>query len=241
VNRFRKVLIGILAVVALGYGLFQLIYPTCTFRYKLTAEVMTPDGLKTGSSVIEVNYSHNADWGGGRTPDLKMIGEATFVDLGGGKNLFVTLNSQESGRQQSHGANYKPLKGALDGFALPLKVFNLNWVFGKERELCMAVQTLPLQQKFTVPLENLPALVSFSDLTDPDSVSVVQPDLIASLHLGFELHHVVLEITQENPSSQIESILPWLPSKKPKDGSIRWRLKDPLIDRLHFNSFKNPT
>ena len=51
-------------------------------RYKVTVEVDTPSGLKTGSSVVETNMADN-----GFT-----FGQAPFVDLGGGRFVFVLLN-----------------------------------------------------------------------------------------------------------------------------------------------------
>jgi len=88
-----------LAPIVVLWAFYQYEYPTCAFRYKLTAEIQTPDGMKTGSSVMEVSYSHNDSGGGtGQSADLHMIDEATYVDLGQGKNLFVLLTNRESGR-----------------------------------------------------------------------------------------------------------------------------------------------
>jgi hypothetical protein len=236
----RKFLIGVLLVVALGYGWYVYNYPTCTFRYKLTAEVMTPDGLKTGSSVIEVSYSHNADWGGGESADLKMSGEAVYVDLGQGKNVFVTLKSQESGRELSLDRNYAPFKGALDGFALPLKAFGLQWNFGQERDLCAASRLIPLSDRFEVLFENLPTLVTFDSLDNPNSVSVIQPNEVTLLGQGISLKRVTVARSEEQMLDIINGVLPWLESKRPKDGSIFWSRNIPLIDRLHYGSFKRP-
>src|SRR5690348_16780515 len=52
-------------------------------RFRLTVEVMTPEGLKTGSSVIETR-SWESNWG---TPETRGVrsdakGQAVFVDLG---------------------------------------------------------------------------------------------------------------------------------------------------------------
>ena len=90
----RWVLAPALVLSALGWGYFQINYPTCTFRYKLTAEVMTPDGLKTGSSVLEVSYHTGPHVLPDPNPRFDtLLGEAVYVDLGQGKNLFVTLDS----------------------------------------------------------------------------------------------------------------------------------------------------
>ena len=99
----RRLLLGV-AVLAAAVWAAQLwwhwMYPVAQFRYKLTVEVMTPDGLKSGSSVIEVRYSssHPLPNPGRYYNDALVAGEAVYVDLGQGKNLFVLLSTIRSGR-----------------------------------------------------------------------------------------------------------------------------------------------
>jgi hypothetical protein len=241
----RRLAVWILAPVVLIYGYFQFNYPTCTFRYKLTAEVMTPGGLKRGSSVIEVSYSHNGDWGGGKSADLNMVGEAVYVDLGQGKNLFVTLSSNESGRNQFLNPNYAPLKGALNAYAMPLKVFDLKWTFGKERELCAAASKIPLgQKKAAFPLfhTNLPTLVTFRDLYDPDSISVVQPlEIDKVLGQNFKIKSIALEMTNEAPTSTGMKIFPWWEAKEQEQKKIKSLGQgQTLINNILDSAFRRP-
>jgi len=77
----------------MGYFWYQSNYPTCTFRYKLTAEVNTPDGVKTGSSVIEVSYSHNGDWGGGQSADIGVKGGRGLCESWTRKELVHHIDS----------------------------------------------------------------------------------------------------------------------------------------------------
>jgi hypothetical protein len=238
-----RLVLGVLTPMALGYGWYVYNYPTCTFRFKLTAKVMTPDGSTTGSSVIEVSYSHNADWGGGESPDLNMTGEAVYVDLKEGKNLFVTLTSHESGREVNLDRNYSPLEGALDAYAIPLKVFGLRWSFGRERAMCAAFSLVPLDQRLPVLTENMPTLVSFGNLSDPNSVKVVQPDKISDvLGDGYKLQNVWLEVTDEKPNNTGMKIFPWWETKT-KEWESKWifSIDDKLIDRLYYSAFKQPT
>src|SRR5262245_578483 len=68
--------------------------PVYTYRYRLTVEVDTPEGLKSGSSVIETTVQDNTEsWG---PPESRMVrsrtkGEAVFVDLGSGKHVIALL------------------------------------------------------------------------------------------------------------------------------------------------------
>jgi hypothetical protein len=154
-NRFLKWVLAPFAVLSsLGWGYFQYEYPTCTFRYKLTAEVMTPEGLKTGSSVIEVSYSSTSPIPNpGRWRLDRLSGEAVFVNLHQGKNLFVTLGNYESGRpfrgwtlpypgshldtqsQSDDMFDYSKMNGALSALWLPIKFYELGRTPGKEREM----------------------------------------------------------------------------------------------------------
>jgi hypothetical protein len=241
-NRFVKWVLAPVAVFgALGWAYFQYEYPTCTFRYKLTAEVMTPDGLKTGSSVLEVSYSHYPDAGGGESANLHMTGEATYVDLGQGKNLFVLLTNRESGRNDPNpnsSRTYELAKGALDAFALPIKMFGLTWTFGQEQELCKELVAASTIKKREVPFESLPTLVTFADIGDPKSVKVVQPDRFeVDFGVGYKFLSAKIEAASELPQKSIERVLTWLPEKKPKDHSIWWSASDPLIDQLYYISF----
>lgn len=74
-------------------------YKSDTFRYRLTVEVETPQGLRTGSSVIEVELSQPRD--SARTlPQARKIlrefrGEAVAVDLPGGRTLFALLRGED--------------------------------------------------------------------------------------------------------------------------------------------------
>jgi hypothetical protein len=239
---FKRLVIWGLVPLALGYAIFEINYPTCTFRYKLTAEVMTPDGLKTGSSVIEVSYSHNADWGGGETSNLNMTGEAVYVDLGSGKNLFVMLTNSASGREKNSSRNYQPLEGALDAFALPLKALDLNWTFGQERQLCADVGRVPLDQAFVVQRENLPTLVSFGSLKDPDSLAIVEPGgLDKVVGEGFGLKNVLLERTRKPVTKNGFSLFPWWEQKKNDwEHVIAIGKDDALIDQLFYTAFTQP-
>jgi hypothetical protein len=245
----KKILKWVLAPVAviwfLGWAYIQINYPTCTFRYKLTAEVNTPEGVKTGSSVIEVSYSHNGDWGGGETPNLNLSGEAVYVDLGAGKNLFVTLTNRESGREYSspaglHGMNFGNEEGAMDAFMLPLRTFGLAYHFGEERKLCREISEISSLEAKTAPIENLPTLVTFRSLSDPNSIAVVQPDKFETdFGAGYKFLNSKISVTTQTPTSGIERILRWLPEKKPKDSMITIWNTGPLFERIHYYGFRS--
>ena len=188
----RWVLAPALVLSALGWGYVQINYPTCTFRYKLTAEVMTPEGLKTGSSVVEVSYSStNPVPNPGRWRIDRLSGEAIFIDLHNGKNLFVTLGNYESGRpslgwtlpypgshlnpenQSDDIFDYSKMNGALSALWLPIKFYKLGRTPGREREMAERVSTMRGTSPIVIPLKNLPTVVTFDNASDPKTVRVV--------------------------------------------------------------------
>ncbi len=240
IKLIKWVLAPIAVIWFLGWAYIQINYPTCTFRYKLTAEVNTPEGVKTGSSVIEVSYSHNGDWGGGETPNLHMTGEAPYIDLGSGKNLFLMLTNRASGRNLSE-SFHRP-EGALDAFKLPLKALDLHWEIGDQRSLIVQVQEARAKGLVNVPFENLPTLISFKDLTNPDSVQVVQPDGVSKIYGSlYALKNVTLEVTYEYPQSKIETTLPWLEQKRLEwENKFGFGVGDPILTQLFYDSFKQP-
>ncbi|WP_271894241.1 hypothetical protein [Candidatus Phyllobacterium onerii] len=59
----------------------------------MTVQVDTPDGVKSGSSVVEALYFRSMILQQlvGPTFPTNFTGEATFVDLGGGRNVVLTV------------------------------------------------------------------------------------------------------------------------------------------------------
>ena len=207
-TRTKKTVLWIIAVIALAYGWFHLSFPTAQFNYKLTLEAATPDGPKTGSTVISLDFGSQFNVnGGGRRGSVSAIGEALYLDLGQGKNLFVTLVSRESGRE----GRQIGLDGARDLISLPLGVFDLNWEPGEERELADQVSAAKSEGHRDAPFLVLPTTVAFGNVADPKSIVLVDPrNLAATFGPGYELRSATIQITDEPVTRGIEKILPWM-------------------------------
>ena len=79
--------------------------------------------------------------------------------------------------------------------------------------MCTRVGKLYGQPAVTVPLENLPTLVTFSDLRQPLTAKAVDPnDLIASFGSGHALA-VKIEVLNARVTDKIDAILPWVHSQ----------------------------
>jgi hypothetical protein len=198
------------------YAWFQWNYPTATFRYKLTAEVMTPQGLKTGSSVIELNLSSGNALGlVGRYQDDSVTGEAVYVDLGQGKNLFVLLGADRWERldKVKDGAGDAPLHlTSLNAFGLPHYLYKLKRRIGHERDMQRHINTLLGAPPQVVSFPNIPMMGSFADLQKPETFRTLDPESInAVLGEGYALKQVTIQIVDERLSKDIKRLLPWLP------------------------------
>lgn len=94
---------NLLKVAAFGIGL--LLLESCFFPFKtthairITAEVETPQGLRTGSSVIELVSTSVPKWLPGSNGSASHLrGECPVVDLGNGKRLFILLEDEHNSK-----------------------------------------------------------------------------------------------------------------------------------------------
>jgi hypothetical protein len=259
---FRRLVIWGLVPLALGYAIFEINYPTCTFRYKLTAEVMTPDGLKTGSSVIELSFSHfgdlvplsecsRSDW---------VTGEAVYVDLGKGKNLFVLLGADHWDRKASRtpgcrggfdgvvGGNdatdeEQIGEGSLDVKWLPIHIYKIGSKPGEEREMTRRINMHRGAPPVDVPMVNLPLIGTFVDINRPETFNTVLPTSVAEVFgEGFALKRVSMQIVNDETGDNMRKIFPWLSSnssmaiEKKCNGKIVSESKGPC--RARSGNFK---
>ena len=108
----RTVLTTIAALALLGLtGCGKPEFPD--YRYRLTVEVDTPQGLRTGSSVIEVHSVREHGYMERLLTTAK--GEAVAVDLPGGKVLFALLTGENGSWDAAGGLRdaYPPIAYGL--------------------------------------------------------------------------------------------------------------------------------
>jgi hypothetical protein len=186
------------------------LFPIYTARFRLTVEVETPDGLKSGSSVIETTI-RDVKVG---LPEMVGLqygarGQAVFVDLGQGRNLFALLTFGPHGRDQDR------LNGLVSAALAPGN--KGNW---REQFWLTGIGDLPP--------DSVPTLVTFSDINDPRTARVVPPQEFESVFgpgVRFKRAWIqtvsagiwplnLLGITGVPITQGIERILPWLRSHK---------------------------
>lgn len=206
-SRVRSALGIILAALLLGScGLADDRAPD--YRYRLTVEVDTPEGVKTGSSVIEVEQKlvrPGSDPGAGLGFSFRVRGEAVAVDLPGGKTLYALLRSENDLEWASH--VYTLLSPPIRGESASAQ---LNRILELEDE-----QTLPRMWPANVLLDErsaYPMMVTFNNEADPTSVRLVDPDnLAAAFGEGVALKRITVELTNAWVTDGIEERLEWLP------------------------------
>jgi hypothetical protein len=176
------------------------------YRYRLSVEVETPMGLRTGSGVIEVHGyvrgRHSIPSPGGVTVSAE--GEAVAVDLPGGKTLFALLTSEFN-------------EDWASWILLWLTPQNTGFEARYEAMLSDdAVKTVtgkfgPYLGPGPYEGDPRPRLVHFANPLDPKSVERVDPDELASAFgAGYKLRRITVQRTDEAVTAGIIKRLPWL-------------------------------
>jgi hypothetical protein len=221
---------GILGLLAGGAAtlLSGCLKPHESLRYRLTLEVQTPEGIKTGSSVLQ-----NDQYGASIIPLLGdiggsgYIGEAPTVDLGGGRFLFALLSGPDWQRNVtemvSKVLSYPELKlGRPDD--------------GLRQRMKKANETKPFA---TLGRGDYPILVTFTDVNEPKSVIEVSPDdLAASFGAGYALEKITFQVVdQQTPlTGGIRQRLKWLgPHPETRLDQQMKTLNDRSLARTLFN------
>ncbi|KJC41136.1 hypothetical protein UB31_16830 [Bradyrhizobium sp. LTSP849] len=201
--RIAAILIGMAFVVYLW------VQPAYTHRVRLTIEFQTPDGIKSGSSVIETSTWESGNWGPAEARGIRsdFKGRAVFVDLGHGKNVVALLSFGAIGTDQNRlfGLTRDALAPAEKG----------DWT-----------EEYKLKGRGVLPPDDIPALATFKDINDPSSAVRVDPaDAAATLGSGFAFRQALLETTSDPALRGIEKVLPWWRSPgRPAEIAYRaWR------------------
>ena len=197
----------VMLCLALAVAGCSLTDQTPAYRYRLTVEVDTPDGVKTGSSVIEVDTEVAGGYSiptPGRVTN-RVRGEAVTVDLGEGRVLFALLRSEADIDWAGRGMyrlspQYAGENALRDGYRNMLRHRPERTV---PRHFSRADQ---VNKRSAYPM-----LVTFGDLDDPTSVEEVDPDdLAATFGEGVSLKRITVQITDDPVTSGIEQRLGWL-------------------------------
>lgn len=181
-------LVGGVAAVMGGCSLFG----NRGYRFKMTVEVETLQGLRSGSSVYEVETVNTADLvAGGKGSRFEYRGEAVAVDLPNGRSLFALLKTVA---MPGHDNVVVSSMVAMD------PAFDFDWMASTKRIAAGESIRSPAE----VPAGYYPILVTFGDIDDPTTVEQVAPASIG-------LKRITVEVTDEPVTTGLARRLRWLP------------------------------
>ena len=189
-------------------GLFALLSSQCTsrlpssYRYRMTVEVNTPQGVRTGSAVREVSYSRRFEG----VYNANVRGEAVAVDLPGGQTLYALLSDTGGDLDYAGRVADWALKADLKPGGA-----NVDYDAGDFAELW------PTQPKTESPLWQTrgPRLVRFRNESDPASVERVEAgNLTASFGPSIKLKRITVEITDARVTENIADRFAWFKKYK---------------------------
>lgn len=192
-----------------GCGLFNSSLPT--YRYRLTVNVDTPDGPRSGSGVVEVRTTKQGSWNIDSPGNIstQVFGEAVAVDLPNGKTLFAV--------QGSDWDHYllTAYKAHIGSSRIPFEMRARI----KQARRHRGVLILPEKGGQNANWVMYPKLVQFGNLSDPASAEwVAHDDLAAAFGPGYALRSVTVEVTSEPITTGIDRRLPWLGELKKSGG-----------------------
>jgi hypothetical protein len=195
----RKIALSIALVIGGGVTWYMLAYPTYAYRYRMTVEVLVDGVLHTGASVVEIQLVKQPHFiTSEQAVSPKVNGEAAFVDLGQGRNVFGLLASA-----------LHPTYRDYPVYLVPSR-FKLSIV--KDSDLAKISK---LQGRWVLADDELPELATFSDLADPNTAIVLRPNEFGQvLGGGVQFKRVSIELTDDPVTHSIESRLLWLAGHK---------------------------
>jgi hypothetical protein len=160
-----------------------------SYRYRMTVEVETPQGLKAGSSVQEIVAERQEQVLSEARPMISTVkGEAVAVDLPSGP-LFVLLQMPDARTTYISAVTYALAPDLREGGWEPFwKAVNRlgGWSGSATGEM---------------PREDWPVMVRFHNINDPKSVERVDPEAVG-------VKRILLETTSDDVTTGIEKKLP---------------------------------
>jgi hypothetical protein len=188
-----------IAVVALAYAAYTQAYPTYSYRYRITIEVDTTDGMKTGSSVLETRTIQFPRWVtlGNNDYQTTTRGEAVFVDLGSGRHIVALLALGDHAEYAAH------------RFFAPRSFLGISWGSTDDVKWSKQFSTMTGRAKFAGDAN--PTLITFGNLADPASVKSVpfgNPQATFGPNIGAV--RAWIDLTKDGVTEGISQRLPWL-------------------------------
>lgn len=177
-------------------------------RYRMTVEVLTPEGVKSGFAVWSRGISKSI---GPISPyNASFKAEAVAVDLPNGQSLFMLVKGQE-GMLDAYFPELMPERqeGQHEdriGHVAPIAASGASKTLPCTPEAFAAWKGMT-ETRVT---NYCPMLVTFKDIRNPASVAKVDPDnLAASFGVGYKLKAITVQVTDEPVTTGIDRRFVW--------------------------------
>jgi hypothetical protein len=175
-----------------------------TYRYRLTLIVRADGKDYTGSSVVEVEEHRTYNGGLGKA---ELCGDATLVDLGQGR-VLVALTAGPNGNVSGRDFLSQRWRQTPTYILLEHLGYDTQWSWRNPAGInALANES---RQVLLSPTE-LPDLVTFANLRDPQSIRQVDPgDIAATMGAGVSLVGATVKPTHDEVTvGSIRNYLPW--------------------------------
>ena len=177
---------------------------SASFRYKLTLSVDTPDGVKTGFNVVELDYfavKFPMEGEGHKTH-----GQALYLDLGQGRRPLIALLT----RIRRENERVRDIRWSEDDPIGVISRLCLN-VTAIYSFIDVALKFDACRRPYPLTPADLPDLVTFEDVNEPYSARLVDPNnLEATFGPGVSWRSMTLQATDEPLTKGLEKMLPWV-------------------------------
>lgn len=175
-----------------------------TWSYRITINVETPEGIRSGSAIRSVSALQQPLISPHVSTSVDVIGEAVVVDLGKRGKLFALID--------------------WDSYREVFVAFPFTKGGATTSQGLRYYQNLESESMVALPKARWPKMVSFKDTNDPESVMPVRgvffdPESKKDLEVNFiedifgpgvSIKNITIEITIDQENEKIEKILPWL-------------------------------
>ena len=180
------------------------------YRFRMTVEVDTPSGPRTGTSVYEVRAFYRLGINpSGKNHVRDVRGEALMVDLPNGATLFALLKT----------GNVRADLPGMSMLALD-PAFQSDIVESARR---IARRKNVLDSAEIAPAE-YPIMAIFGDTADPSSIRRVLPaDFSTAFGPGHAVKSVAIHLTRDRVTKDIGTRLPWLNNFQKIRRKLRFR------------------
>ena len=197
---------------------------SASYRFRMTVEVTTPQGVRTGSSVYQVTAFKGisvGDRGGGGT---ELSGEAVVIDLPDGP-IFALLSNGNPAETLAGIATEafatvenRPISG-FDEFFAAVARLGSRWST-LQTDLPRRRDSGILKRTDGDEDNNWPMFLRFRDIGDPKSVERIEPETIG-------VTRIRLETTRDAVTTGVKKRLP---SFKASSGFDAWYAELPMTD-----------